>query len=152
MGIVFGDIFLLAWDCAVAITYRQNPELSIDQVLPLYRALNWSSAEKPKELLSALRNSHALVTAWNGELLVGLANAISDGHLVVYYPHLIVHPSFQRQGIGKELMQMLLIKYRGLHQQVLMSDAAAVSFYEKCGFRPAGGTQPMWIFAGREHG
>ena len=34
-----------------------------DEVINIYRANEWSSAEKPKELLSALNNSHTLVTA-----------------------------------------------------------------------------------------
>ncbi|GAL03228.1 histone acetyltransferase HPA2 and related acetyltransferases [Photobacterium aphoticum] len=35
----------------------------------------------------------------NGRL-VGIGNAISDGHLVVYYPHMLVHPDVQGQGIA----------------------------------------------------
>ncbi|MEL6852128.1 MAG: GNAT family N-acetyltransferase, partial [Bacteroidota bacterium] len=72
-----------------------------EAVLHLYRLHQWSSAKKPEQLVAALRNSHSLIQAYAGEQLVGLANAISDGHLVVYYPHLLVHPDFQGQGIGR---------------------------------------------------
>ena len=68
------------------------------EVLALYQANQWSSADKPQQLLAALRNSHSLVTARRDGRLLGLGNAISDGHLVVYYPHMLVHPEVQGAG------------------------------------------------------
>lgn len=121
------------------------------EVVALYRANGWSSAEKPAELLAALRSSHSLVTARSGGRLIGTGNAISDGHLVVYYPHLMVHPDFQGRGIGRKMMAALQEKYRGFHQQMLVADGRAVEFYRKLGFARAGKTEPMWIYAGRDH-
>ena len=60
------------------IAYRETNNVPKDDVLSLYRATEWSSAEKPDQLHQALLNSDALVSAWDGERLVGLANAISD--------------------------------------------------------------------------
>ena len=121
------------------------------EVVELYRAHGWSSAEKPAELLAALRNSHTLATARIGGRLIGLGNAISDGHLVVYYPHLLVHPDFQGRGIGQKLMAALQGRYRGFHQQMLVADGKAIEFYKKHGFVRAGQTEPMWIYAGNDH-
>ena len=131
--------------------YRQTRDLPTDQVVSLYEANGWSAARKPPELHAALVNSHSLVSAWKGATLVGLGNAISDGHLVVYYPHLLVLPTHQRRGIGRRIMEMLLANYRGFHQHQLTADASAIGFYEKLGFVRAGKTEPMWIFAGGEH-
>src|SRR5262249_36172437 len=78
---------------AGGIVYRVGG-VCVRTVVELYRANGWSSAEKPEELYSALLGSHLLVTAWDGDRLVGLGNAISDGRMVVYYPHLLVHPEF----------------------------------------------------------
>lgn len=128
----------------------QDP-ISTDEVLALYRANHWSSAEKPEALLSALRNSHALVTARVKGRLVGLGNAISDGYLVVYFPHMLVHPDFQARGIGGQLMRVLLEKYAGFHQLMLTADGDAIRFYERMGFVRAGRTEPMWVYAGNEH-
>ena len=121
------------------------------EVLALYRANRWSSADKPEQLLAALSNSHSLVTARRARCLIGLGNAISDGHLVVYYPHLLVHPGCQRQGIGRRMMNALRARYVGFHQQVLVADGEAIEFYQSIGFQPAGRTRPMWIYAGTEH-
>jgi GNAT superfamily N-acetyltransferase len=133
------------------IEYRETGDVPHEQVLALYRGNEWSCAQKPEALHKALLASHSLVTAWDGTKLVGLGNAISDGHLVVYYPHLLVLPEYQRRGIGTEIMRRLMQHYRGFHQQMLIADGRAVDFYRKCGFERAGKTEPMWIYAGRDH-
>ena len=125
--------------------------MPLGQLIALYRANKWSSAEKGEILRRALRSSHALVTAWAGKRLIGLGNAISDGFLVVYYPHLIVHPKFQGQGVGTEILKRLRRKYEGFHQHMLVADGRAIDFYRKCGFERAGKTEPMWIYAGHDH-
>ena len=126
-------------------------QISVDEVLDIYRANDWSSAEKPNELMAALQNSHSLVTARIAGNLVGLGNAISDGYLVVYFPHMLVHPAFQGRGIGRKMMAAMLKRYAGFHQQMLTADGKAIQFYESLGFERAGKTEPMWIYAGTEH-
>jgi GNAT superfamily N-acetyltransferase len=121
------------------------------EVVAFYRANVWSSADKPAELMAALRSSHGLVTARVQGQLVGLANAISDGHLVVYFPHVLVLPAFQRRGIGRQMFEALLDRYRGFHQIMITSGGDTVTFYESMGFTRAGSTVPMWIYAGTEH-
>jgi GNAT superfamily N-acetyltransferase len=128
-----------------------NDSLDEDEVVSLYKANAWSSAEKPQQLLAALRNSHALVTARVERRLVGLGNAISDGYLVVYFPHMLVHPEFQRRGVGRAMMSTLMEKYAGFHQKMLTADGDAVEFYKSMGFERAGRTEPMWVYAGNEH-
>ena len=126
------------------IQLKEIREIPLDDILALYRANEWSCLEKPRELYDALVNSHSLVTAWDGDDLVGLGNAISDGSLVVYYPHLLVLPEYQRRGIGKQIMERLKSNYRDSHQQVLLAEGP-VEFYRKCGFRSATGCDAMWI-------
>ena len=134
------------------VRYRSTRSLPKAQVLNLYRSVQWSAARKPAQLVRALKRSHSVVTAWVGGSLVGLGNAVSDGSLVVYYPHLLVLPEFQRRGIGRQLMKRLMNRYRGFHQHILIAEAKAVSVDRKCGFKRAGKTASMWVFGGREHG
>lgn len=135
----------------MSIEIALNDTINTEEVVDLYKANQWSSADKPDELLAALRNSHSLVTARRAGKLMGLGNAISDGHLVVYFPHLLVHPKFQGQGVGKKMMAALQERYAGFHQQMLSADGKAIGFYEALGFVRAGQTQAMWIYAGDEH-
>ncbi|WP_075603709.1 GNAT family N-acetyltransferase [Saccharicrinis aurantiacus] len=135
----------------MSIVLSDSKELDSVQVIELYKKNNWSSADKPNELLNALKNSHGLISAWDKDKLVGLANAISDGFLVVYYPHLLILPDYQGKGIGRMIMDKLQEKYKHFHQQILVADGNSVEFYAKCGFEQAGKCTPMWIYKGAEH-
>ena len=133
------------------VEYRLGDELEEEEVLDLYRAVEWSAADKPMVLMKSLRNSHSLVTARLDGRLVGLGNAISDGYLVVYYSHLLVHPDYQGKGIGRGIMTLMKSNYSDFHQQMLSADGDALDFYSKLGFKRAGRTEPMWIYQGTDH-
>lgn len=133
------------------VDISQQDSIEESEVIALYRANEWSSADKPEQLMAALRNSHTLITARIDGRLVGLANAISDGHLVVYYPHMLVDPDFHRCGIGSKIMSAMSKRYKGFHQQMLTADGDAIQFYEALGFERAGRTASMWIYAGDDH-
>jgi len=128
-----------------------NRDLNANDILQLYQANKWSAAEKPELLLKGLLNSHSLVTAWDSTTLVGLGNAISDGYLVVYYPHLLVLPSYQGKGVGRLIMDKMQEIYKDFHMQMLTADGKAIDFYKKNGFERAGQTEPMWIYKGNDH-
>ena len=130
-------------------TFKEN--IPIKQVINLYEANNWSSAKKPELLYKGLMNSHHLVTAWEGSQLIGLGNAISDGYLMVYFPHLLVLPAYHNKGVGKAIMNKMKELYKSFHMQMLTADVEAIHFYGKMGFEKAGSTQPMWIYQGNEH-
>ena len=133
------------------IEIKETKEVNKEKIIELYQANKWSSAEKPDLLYKALMNSDSLITAWDGNRLVGLGNAISDGYLVVYYPHLLVHPDYQGKGIGRMIVDRFQKKYGNFHQQMLTADGRAIDFYRKCSFEKAGSTQSMWIYQGDDH-
>src|ERR1041385_803389 len=122
------------------IRYSETRDVPVEQIVSLYRANQWSAAGKPNLLHQALLGSHSLVTAWDGNALGGLGNAISDSHLVVYYSHLLVYPAYQRRGIGTEIMRRLMARYEGFHQHIVVADGRALDFYRRCGFKRAGKT------------
>ena len=128
-----------------------DDQIETEEVVELYKLNGWSSAKKPEKLISALQNSDSLVTARISGKLVGIGNAISDGSLVVYYPHMLVHPEYKGKGIGRSMMELLQQRYASFHQQMLTADVDAVEFYKSLGFERAGKTVPMWIYSGNEH-
>lgn len=133
------------------IEIKETRDIPKDQLIEIYTLNQWSSAQKPELLRKALINSHTLISAWVGGKMVGIANAISDGYLVVYYPHMLVHPDYQGKGVGRKIMAAMLKKYTKYHQQMLSADGKAIQFYERCGFEKAGETQAMWIYQGKDH-
>ena len=117
-----------------------------EELYQLYEANKWSSATKVDALHKAMVHSETVVTAYLAGELVGLANAISDKSLVVYFPHLLIDPKYQKMGVGGKLIDVMLEKYKGFHQQMLVADNSAVQFYKKKGFKKAANTTSMWIY------
>ena len=130
----------------VTISFKEAPELERSQVLALYRSCGWGSAEKPDQLMAALDGAHRVLTAWYEKRLIGLVYSISDGALVVYYPHLLVHPEYQGRGIGASLLSRMSKLYSGFHQQILLAYEQAEGFYARCGFARPEGITPFWIY------
>lgn len=133
------------------IKISDSRNIDQEQIIALYKANKWSAADKPLQLYRGLINSHSVITAWHGDTLVGIGNAISDGYLVVYYPHLLVHPDYQGKGIGQRIVTKMQEIYGDFHMQMLTADGKAIDFYQKAGFERAGSTEPMWIYQGNEH-
>lgn len=127
------------------IQYSETRDIPLDKIITLYKANEWGSANEPTALHKGLLNSHYLITAWDDDQLIGLGNAISDGHLVVYYPHLLVHPDYHKQGIGRELVRRLSVRYQHFHQRILVAEHEVIDFYKKCGFQIADIKAPMQL-------
>ena len=133
------------------VSVQISKQIQADEVINLYRSNGWSSADVPEKLMPALLNSDTLITARKGGKLIGIGNAISDGYLVVYYPHMLVDPAYHGLGIGRKMMELMQSKYKDFHQQMLTADGDAIGFYTSLGFERAGNTEPMWVYAGDDH-
>ena len=86
-----------------------------------------------------IAQSAHVALAFDAGRVVGFANALSDGVLSAYIPLLEVLPDYRRQGIGSELIRILLVAVDGLYTVDVMCDDAVLPFYERLGFRCAGG-------------
>ncbi|WP_025784174.1 GNAT family N-acetyltransferase [Sporosarcina sp. D27] len=132
----------------MSITYTFNTDqLTKDNIQQLFLSVEWESASHPNDLYNAILNSHSVATAWDGCRLIGLANAMSDGSMAVYFHYVLTDPVYQGQGIGKEIMKMMLEKYQDMHTRVLVSYPKAVGFYESLGFEPEETSTPMYVFS-----
>lgn len=126
------------------ITYQDVWEFDENQLQELFLSVGWTSGHYPDKLKLAMQNSHSVVSAWDGERLVGLMNCLSDGVMTAYFHYLLVRPEYQAKGIGRELVRLMFDKYSGYLRKVLISDGGQVGFYEKCGFVAGTGTMPMF--------
>ena len=55
-----------------------------------------------------MRNSAYVISAWDGDNLIGLIRALSDGETVAFLHYLLVDPAYQGRHIGDELMRRIL--------------------------------------------
>lgn len=92
-----------------------------------------------------IENSNLLVTARKGGLLVGLARSLSDFHYACYLSDLTVDKTYQRQGIGKELLRITRSRLGPHCKLILLSAPAAQEYYQKLGFE---NKTNCWVLAG----
>mgnify|MGYP001742523666 FL=1 len=120
------------------IHYVENPDVTVEDVLPLYEAVGWTNyTTKPEMLKAAFENSLHVLAAFNEEgILVGVLRAVGDGASILFIQDILVTPEYQHQGIGTKLLQQTLEKYKNVYQIQLATDDSTktVSFYESNGF------------------
>lgn len=128
------------------IRYTDKREFSERQLEELFLSVNWESGNHPARLYNALQNCESVFTAWDGERLVGLANAIDDGAMTAYVHYLLVRPEYQCAGIGSELLEMIKKRYKDfLYLFLVAENPPLVAYYEKQGFEKIGERSVMAI-------
>lgn len=118
------------------IAYRLGNDLDLDAVIELYRASTLGErrpVEDRARMELMLRNANLVMTAWEGELLVGIARSVSDFSYCTYLSDLAVRASHQKQGIGRELIRHTQVQ-GGQATMVLLSAPQAVDYYPRIGF------------------
>ena len=94
---------------AGAITYSDDPSrVNLAQLLGLYHVTYWAKGRTAEQVVRALEHSHPVLTAWDGDRLVGFTRVISDLTYRATIWDVIVAESHQRRGIGRELMRLVL--------------------------------------------
>ena len=120
------------------IRYVENPNVTLEEVMPLYEAVGWTNyTQKPEMLEATYENSLHIIGAFNDEgKLVGILRAVGDGASILFIQDILVYPEYQHQGIGTKLLQLTLDKYKNVYQIQLATDDSTktVSFYESNGF------------------
>ena len=119
------------------IKITKETSVSIDDVFHLYQAVGWTNyTNQPQMLEQALSHSLTTYLARDGEEIVGLVRLVGDGFSSVFVQDLIVLPSYQRQGIGSNLMKEALADYKGAYQVQLATDVSekTLGFYRSLGF------------------
>lgn len=107
----------------------------------LYESVGWTSClRRPGLLREAYAASLKILAAHDGGRLAGVVRAVGDGVSILYIQDVIVHPAYQRRGIGARLLQEMLECYPDVNQVVLLTDDTEGTrrFYEAAGFRESG--------------
>ncbi len=81
-----------------------------------------------------LRHATLTVTCWRASLLIGIARSVTDFHYCCYLSDLAVDAAYQRQGVGKRLIQLTQERLGPRAQIILLSAPAAVEYYPRLGF------------------
>ena len=80
--------------------YKRVTQFEIDQIQALFLSVGWFSGHFPEKLQTALQNSSRVISAWDGDVLVGLVRGLDDGVWQATIDCLLVHPAYQGKGIA----------------------------------------------------
>ena len=120
------------------LTYIRDPELTAEQVADLFRR---STIRRPVEDLERigrmLAHASRTICAYDGDKLVGIARSLTDFSYACYLSDLAVDEAYQKQGIGKELVNRTHDVIGPECAFLLLSAPAAMDYYPKIGFQKA---------------
>ncbi len=123
------------------IAYRTGNDLDLDAVIDVYRD-STLGARRPVDdrdtMARMLSGANLVVSAWDGERLVGISPSLSDFAFCTYLSDLAVRLDYQRQGIGRELIRRT--QKEGKSATIfLFSAPAAEPYYPHIGFSEGSG-------------
>ncbi|MTI66775.1 MAG: GNAT family N-acetyltransferase [Firmicutes bacterium] len=121
------------------VKYIKNGKLNSKEILEVFKSVGWNKEED--NIIEAFKNSY-YITAYVNDKLVGFSRAISDNHYYTGVYDVIVMPEYQKNGIGKNMMNIILDEFKGTYFFLTYTEGKR-EFYEKCGFKD--NDNSMWI-------
>lgn len=117
------------------IAYCTGRSISAEQLAQVFSR---SGIRRPVEdlprLAGMLAHANVLVTAWDGERLVGVARGLSDFHYCCYLSDLAVDRECQRSGIGRKLVDTVRSLIGEKSMLLLLAAPEAMAYYPRIGF------------------
>ena len=119
------------------ITYTSSAKISPDQAIDLY-IRSTLGERRPIHNRQAFENmyQHAnlIISAWDADKLVGISRSLTDFSYVAYLSDLAVDVQYQKQGIGKRLIQDTKAHLEQDCMLVLLAAPKAREYYGPLGF------------------
>ena len=119
------------------IQYQSGNDLDLEAVIDLYvdSTLGERRPVSDRERMAGmLRHANLVITAWDDDVLVGISRSVSDFHYATYLSDIAVRLSYQRRGLGRELIR----RTRAVAPDatlILLSAPAAEEYYPRIGFK-----------------
>lgn len=126
---------ILSWYAHSVLIHDDTSQVSWDEAAALFPLVGWQP-RLPDDVQLAFSHSVAQAFAFQDSLLIGFARAVGDG---VYYANLVdvlVHPQFQRAGVGSGLVEHI---QKRLTYPLMLTLTAAPDvhpFYKRLGWLP----------------
>ena len=119
------------------IVYRDKIKLTRDQFLQILYDSSLSERRPVNDIPridKMIKHADVIITAWDEELLVGVARTITDFAYCAYLSDIAVHLEYQKKGIGKQLIEETRLKIGKDVMLFLFSAPKAESYYPHIGF------------------
>ena len=98
----------------MTIEYKNIHDFSEQDLKDLFLSVEWSSGHFPDKLVVAMKNFKTVISAWDGDKLVGMICAMDDGIMNAYVHYLLVRPRISGQGHRQSPRRQGARKIQGL--------------------------------------
>jgi GNAT superfamily N-acetyltransferase len=118
------------------VSYSASKKITVAQFIDLLKRSTLAQrrpVHDPERIRKMIEYGNVLVTAWAGDLLVGVSRALSDFSYCTYLSDLAVDEKFQHRGIGKELVYRTHDEAGKQTALILLAAPAAEKYYPKIG-------------------
>ncbi|TWJ02363.1 acetyltransferase (GNAT) family protein [Mucilaginibacter frigoritolerans] len=116
------------------ITYKTDFTPSVDDIVEVYDNSGLVRPTTDKERIGKMfKNSDLVVTAWDGDTLVGIARSVTDFCYCCYLSDLAVKKDYQKAGIGKQLVYKTKETIGEQTMLLLLAAPSAMEYYPKIG-------------------
>ena len=115
--------------------YEFDVPVSATALADLRHSVGWNRMEA--DLTDERLQNAFHLCCFDGERLIGYVAVVGNGVTDAYIQDLMVHPNYQQQGIGRELMQRTLARLLtdGIYMvSVIYGEAELQRYYEEFGF------------------
>ncbi len=116
------------------IRYEFNRSLTTEEIIAVF---DGSGIERPtadpQRIRKMFDHANLILSAWDGEELIGLARSLTDHAFCCYMSDLAVKKAYQHQGIGKELIRLTKEKIGDQVMLLLLAAQPAMGYYPKIG-------------------
>jgi ribosomal protein S18 acetylase RimI-like enzyme len=133
----------------MGIEYRSSADISVEEAIDLYKRSTLSErrpVDRPDIFADMFKHANLVISAWDGGRLVGISRSLTDFSYVAYLSDLAVDAAYQRQGIGKKLMEETRQRLGRECMIVLLAAPKANDYYPKLGFEH---NPRAWVLAGQ---
>lgn len=127
-----------------AVTFSEKKELDPEKLLALFRQAPWAKGRTLDDARDMLRHTDLAVCAWDGDRLVGFGRVLTDFVYRATIWDVIVEKTYQKQGIGTEIVQRILQHPRLKKVELFWLCTRRPGFYEKLGFNSHEQTGMVW--------
>lgn len=120
----------------MTLTWHSEPDLRASEFVDVLRRSTLDERRpvgEPETVEGMLRHADIIVTARHDGLLVGVSRAISDFSYCTYLSDLAVDASFQKMGIGKQLIERTHDAAGRNTTLILLAAPKAVGYYGRIG-------------------
>lgn len=129
------------------ITFSERKDINLSQLVHLYQQAPWAKDRTVERAQEMLKHTDVVISAWNGDRLVGFGRVLTDYVFRASIWDVVVHKDYQGRRIGTELVERILHHPSLKTVELFWLCTRMPGFYERLGFSSKDQTGMVWARA-----